>query len=119
MSNVMISERRIAFRKNVNMVGLICGSDWEMPFASRNLSVGGMAIRVSEMQPLAENTVVNLRLPSLNLEAAAWVTWMAPASTDVAEMGMKFLRFGPIPDGRLPVVPRPYEGYEVIELAMR
>ena len=90
-------------------------ADNETLFACRNLSLNGMAVRINDADVAEEDTVVMIRLPSLNLHGAAWVIWRERIDDSAAALGLKFLRLGPIPDTRLPIVPRPYEAYEVRE----
>lgn len=111
----MNAEKRSYFRKNVHLLGSIAGNDVETHFACQNLSVGGMAIRINDSAQILENTVLTIRLPSLNLQATVWVHWREPLGNRVALIGVKFLRVSPIRDHSLPVVPKPYEPYEVKE----
>lgn len=111
----MKTEKRSQFRKNVHMIGSIQIDDRETLFACRNISLNGMSVRLKEEEMQAAHTVINLRLPSLNLQGTAWVSWVEALDDKSAALGLKFLRLNPIPDARLPIVPRPYEPYEVKE----
>ena len=83
--------KRKVYRKQIVSSGLIVFNQKKYTFITRNVSVAGLMIHLSEKLTIADDTVTIFDFKCLNLRGEIKVIWSEPAENGGTDMGLEYV----------------------------